>query len=88
MSAALRSGTLVVSAAGHDKGRLYIVLRTEDGFAYAADGKHCGLNNPKKKSIRHIKALPCETDAAELLCDAHIRKAIKQLKTGGGCYLG
>lgn len=85
----MKAGALVKSTAGHDKGWLYIVLRTEEGFVYAADGKHHGLDSPKKKRLKHVALLPGETDVSRLLCDAHVRKAIKQLKKSeGGCHLG
>ena len=84
----MKAGALVKSTAGRDKGRLYIVLHTEGDFIYAADGKHRGLNSPKKKRKKHVALLRGETEVSRLLCDAHVRKAIKQLKSEGGCHLG
>lgn len=84
----MKTGMLVQSLAGHDKDWYYIVLWTDGGFAYVADGKHHGLNEPKKKRFRHIAPRGAETDVSALRCDAHIRKAIKRLKSEGGCHLG
>lgn len=80
---------LIRSVAGHDKGWLYIVLRREGDFVYVADGKHHTLDSPKKKRLKHVVKMPGETDVSLLGCDAHVRKAIKQLiKSEGGCHLG
>lgn len=93
MNGAVIAGTLVRAEAGHDKGRLYIVLRSEGDFVFAADGKHRGLENPKRKRFKHVApaaegaALSSE-ELAALSCDAHVRRAIKRLKTEGGCHLG
>ena len=84
----MRAGALVRSLAGHDKDWLYLVLRVEAGFAYVADGRHHGLAQPKKKSLKHVAYAGAETEISALECDAHIRKAIKRLKTEGGCHLG
>ncbi len=85
----MEAGALVKSAAGHDKGRFYIVLRIEDGFAYLADGKRHGLNSSKKKRLKHIVPLKGSADVSRLLCDAHVRKQIKRLiNSEGGCHLG
>ena len=84
----MKAGSLIRSLAGHDEGRLYLVMAVEDGFAYVADGKHHSLNDPKKKRLKHIAPIGPETELSDLECDAHIRKAIKRLKAEGGCHLG
>ncbi|MGN1098186.1 MAG: KOW domain-containing RNA-binding protein [Clostridia bacterium] len=84
----MTAGTLVRSLAGHDRGRLYIVLRTENDFAYVADGKYHSLSDPKKKRLKHIADEGAEIDVSSLECDAHVRKAIKRIKSEGGCHLG
>ncbi len=50
----ISEGQIVMSRAGHDSGRLFIALKTENGFAYLADGKERKLDNPKKKNLKHI----------------------------------
>ena len=84
----MKAGMLVRSLAGHDKDRLYLVLRVDGPFAYVADGRHHLMASPKKKRLRHIDPLGPETELSALECDAHIRKAIKRLKAEGGCHLG
>jgi len=51
---AARMPDIVFSLAGHDKGRTYVVLETDGDFARLVDGKIRKLNNPKKKSLKHL----------------------------------
>ena len=50
----VRSPDIVFSLAGHDKGREYVVLNTDGNYALLVDGKTRKLNNPKRKSLKHI----------------------------------
>lgn len=50
------SPDIVFSLAGHDRGRAFVVLRTEGGRAYLVDGKTRKLVNPKEKSLKHIRS--------------------------------
>ncbi len=84
----MKAGTLVRSLAGHDKDRFYIILKIEDGYAYLTDGKHHRLDGPKKKRLKHVAPEGAEAELSLLQCDAHVRKAIKRLKSEGGCHLG
>ena len=43
------------SLAGHDKGKLYIVLDTENNRILLTDGKLRPLEKPKKKNRIHIQ---------------------------------
>lgn len=50
-----RLGQLVVSAAGRDKGRYYIITRIHDDTTVAVtDGAYRPVSNPKKKNLRHL----------------------------------
>lgn len=84
----MMAGALVRSLAGHDKGRLYIALRLDGDFAYVTDGRHHKLNDPKKKRLKHIANEGGTVEISSLECDAHVRKAIKRIKSEGGCHLG
>jgi len=50
-------GSFVLSNKGHDKERLYVVVKIDKEFAYLVDGKYRLLENPKKKRLKHIKDL-------------------------------
>lgn len=56
----LDPGQLVLSTAGRDKGRPYLVLGLEETthgiFVYVADGKYRKAHRPKRKNIKHLKA--------------------------------
>ena len=85
MSVEVTVGDLVVSRAGRDKGRPFVVLRAEEEFVYLVDGDLRRLDKPKKKKRMHVKPYPkkgsCRMDLEEgrLLCDADIRKRIAAL---------
>lgn len=50
----LKTGMLVESRAGHDKGELYIVTDMDDEFVYVCDGKIRTVDRPKKKKEKHV----------------------------------
>ena len=47
-------GMLVYSKAGRDKGKLFLVLNTENDFVYLADGDTRRVTKPKKKKLKHV----------------------------------
>jgi len=51
----LYKGSVVCSLSGHDKGRMYLVVKLDGDFAYVVDGKFRLKDNPKKKRIKHLK---------------------------------
>lgn len=69
-------GEFARSKAGHDKGRLYIIVGIQDDFLYLCDGDLRKLDNPKKKRIKHVQAihkvLPDSYDS-----DEAIKRSIK-----------
>ena len=73
---------IVISLAGHDKDCAYVVIKTEGGFAYLADGKLKKLAAPKKKSIKHLKlgkvgtATIAGLDFSDTAADSIIRKQL------------
>ncbi|NLL19265.1 MAG: RNA-binding protein [Clostridia bacterium] len=56
----LEPGQLVLSTAGRDQGRAFLVLGFEEThhgtFVYVADGKYRKVHRPKRKNIKHLKA--------------------------------
>ena len=48
-------GRLAFSKAGHDKGKLYLVIREEGERVWLADGRTRGVLSPKKKNRKHIQ---------------------------------
>ena len=79
-------GQFATSKAGHDKGRLYVVVGQEDDFVYLSDGRLKGPDQPKKKRRKHVQPINEWVDA-ELLArlrsggtvhPAEIKYALKQ----------
>ena len=49
-------GSIVLSLAGHDRARFFIVVgKEEENYLLLADGKFRPVANPKKKKIKHCK---------------------------------
>ena len=51
----LEPGMLARSKAGHDKDRMYVIIRAEDEFVYVADGDLRPLRHMKRKNARHLQ---------------------------------
>lgn len=51
----LEPGMLARSKAGHDKDRIYVVIRTEAEFVYVADGDLRPIRHMKRKNARHLQ---------------------------------
>lgn len=49
-----KTGMIVRSLSGRDKGRFMVIVSIEKGFVYLADGKERKLASPKKKNEKHI----------------------------------
>ena len=69
------TGRYAISLAGHDRGSRYIIVRAENGFALAADGRLKKVSAPKRKNLKHLRLLPGQLDADQLT-DDEIRKAL------------
>ncbi|MFT4107394.1 MAG: KOW domain-containing RNA-binding protein [Lacrimispora sp.] len=51
------AGALVKSAAGHDKGSYFFILKEDGEYIYLVDGKYRRLDCPKKKKKKHVEPL-------------------------------
>ena len=71
-------GMFARSKAGHDKGKLYIILRTESEYVYLTDGKLRPMANPKKKKIKHIQPMYRTPEGRDLtkITDVDVKRAI------------
>lgn len=47
-------GGYAVSKAGHDLGKLYVIINMDSEYVYLVDGKIRTLDRPKKKKKIHI----------------------------------
>jgi len=77
---------LALSAAGHDRGTLYLVLSEDERSVLLADGKLRKLSRPKRKNRKHVMFLPGGLTEAvsgklrEPLTDAALRRALAEAK--------
>lgn len=75
----IKAGTVVISSAGHDKGRLMLVVGADGGKYLVADGKERKLAAPKKKNIKHIRATACSIETAGLT-DKGLRRTLNEMR--------
>ena len=80
----METGMLARSKAGHDRGKLYIIIRAEAEYVWVADGRCHTIANPKKKNKKHIQAIRRIPDkvrtalmSGESLTDGHIIAGIE-----------
>ncbi len=58
-------GDIVLSKAGRDKDRYFVVVATENIFAFVCDGDLRKTDNPKKKKFKHLKATGAKSEYVE-----------------------
>ena len=66
-SSGILPGMIVVSVAGHDEGRVYLVIARSDKMVRVADGRVRPAGNAKTKRVTHLKAMGMAEDADLLL---------------------
>ncbi|MCR4674173.1 MAG: hypothetical protein K5675_04115 [Lachnospiraceae bacterium] len=45
------------SLQGHDKNKIYVVLKEDENFVYLINGKEKTTDKPKKKKLKHIQII-------------------------------
>ena len=56
------TGFLASSKAGHDKDKIYVIIREDCEYVWLADGKIRTTANLKKKRKKHIQVIKCFHD--------------------------
>ena len=81
----IKAGDIVLSKAGRDCGRYFVVLRTEENFAFVCDGDLRKADSPKRKKFKHlINTGKCAEFALnkinneEKLTNAELRREIQE----------
>lgn len=73
----MQIGDIVISRAGHDKGKPFIVIGLmSEQFALIADGKTRLVEKPKLKRIKHLRTV--EPSGITSSTNAALKKRIKQ----------
>ncbi len=52
-----RPGQMALSDAGHDRGKLYVILDIQEEMLFLADGCRKTAEKPKKKNICHVRRM-------------------------------
>ena len=52
-------GFLASSKAGHDKDKIYVIMKEDCEYVWLADGKCKTVEKPKKKRKKHIQIVKC-----------------------------
>jgi len=75
----IKTGQVVFSKSGRDKGKSFVVIDVQDEYLFLVDGKLRTLSNPKKKKVKHVQPTNhvCELQTdGRALQDANIRKQL------------
>ena len=72
----IRTGGIVISAAGRDSGRAMCVVGIADKGVYVCDGKERPLSRPKLKNPKHLKATRKSLSPEDLRSDKALRRAL------------
>ena len=79
-------GRFVISKAGRDAGKCYVIINTHNEYVYLVDGNIRTLDYPKKKNIKHIIKLKyidhelAEAVANKSVRNEDIKRALKLLQ--------
>lgn len=83
------NGRVVISKAGRDKGRNFVVVGVcDEAHVYIADGKTHKLIAPKKKKLKHLRFekeivdLACMPNEKSGAADAFLRKELTAISHG------
>ena len=67
---------LARSIAGHDRGKIYVIIDTDDAYVYLADGRIRTLGKLKKKKKKHIQLICREYDITNAT-EVSIKRVLK-----------
>ncbi len=74
----IKAGGVIISSAGHDKGRFMLVVGADGGKVQVADGKERKLAAPKNKNLKHVRATSMSIDV-EGLTDKKLRQTLNKM---------
>ena len=77
-------GKFATSKAGHDKKKLYVIIKEDSEYVYLVDGDLKTLDKPKKKSKKHIQiinrvdeTIQNKLELEQIIYNEDIKRAIK-----------
>ena len=69
-------GMLARSKAGHDKGHVYVIYRTDETYVYLIDGNIRTMDKPKKKKKKHVQIILQKHDLSGM-DDVGVKRILK-----------
>ena len=77
-------GKFATSKAGHDKKKLYVIIKEDSEYVYLVDGELKPIEKPKKKSKKHIQIInkvdeiiQNKLETKQIIYNEDIKRAIK-----------
>lgn len=70
-------GMLAKSKAGHDAGKVYVIIDVDEAYVYLADGRIRTLERLKKKKKKHVQAI-CRKHDVAACDDVAIKRILKE----------
>lgn len=72
-----KKGLLVKAKAGHDTGKVYIIVESTEKYVLVCDGRIRKLVNPKKKNFKHLQIINREYPI-DIMDDVQIKRILKE----------
>lgn len=91
MEVSFNVGDIVLSKAGRDSQRHYVVVASEDNFVFICDGDLHKTDKPKKKKVKHIAATGSTSEYVSdkiaegvKVTNTELRRAIQEFEEANG----
>ena len=77
-----QTGMLAKSKAGHDTGKVYVIMDIDDTYVYLADGRIRTLDKLKRKKKKHVQII-CKKYDVTAIDDVAIKRILKDWNKEG-----
>lgn len=77
-----QTGMLAKSKAGHDTGKVYVIIDIDDTYVYLADGRIRTLDKLKRKKKKHVQII-CKKYDVTAIDDVAIKRILKEWNKEG-----
>ena len=77
-----QTGMLAKSKAGHDTGKVYVIMDIDDTYVYLADGRIRALDKLKRKKKKHVQII-CKKYDVTAIDDVAIKRILKEWNKEG-----
>ncbi|ROR31677.1 hypothetical protein EDD66_101295 [Mobilisporobacter senegalensis] len=80
-------GRFVTSKAGHDKCKLFVIIKADSEYVYLVDGKVRTLDKPKKKKRKHVQIINAVDETLIMKKNSNIAVRDEDIKRAIKLYL-